>query len=73
MALDLLSIPAMLAEVERLYNITISDRRNCIRIDAVKAIECLKSWLRKNNISWVDTEVEAIVKQIIEEDKEMGV
>jgi hypothetical protein len=74
MALDLLSIPAMSAEVERLFsscNITISDRRNRIGIDAVEAIECLKSRLRKNNISWLDIEVEGKVQQIINEDKEM--
>jgi hypothetical protein len=59
MALDLLSIPAMSAEVERLFSsckITITDRRNRIGIDAVEAIECLKSWLRENNVTWVDEE-----------------
>ncbi|OAQ57382.1 hypothetical protein VFPPC_12483 [Pochonia chlamydosporia 170] len=59
MALDLLSIPAMSAEVERLFSsckITITDRRNRIGIDAVEAIECLKSWLRENNVAWVDEE-----------------
>jgi hypothetical protein len=57
MALDLLSIPAMSAEVERLFSscsITITDRRNRIGIDSVEAIECLKSWRRKDNITWVD-------------------
>ena len=56
-ALDLLSIPAMSAEVERLFSsckITITDRRNRIGIEAVEAIECLKSWLREDNIAWVD-------------------
>lgn len=51
--------PAMSAEVERLfssYKITITDRRNRIGIDAVEAIECLKSWLRENNVAWVDEE-----------------
>ena len=38
---------------------------------AVEAIECLKSWLRKNNISWLDIEVEAMVQQIAKEDKEI--
>ena len=35
---------------------TITDRRNRIGIDAVEAIECLKSWLRENNVAWVDEE-----------------
>jgi hypothetical protein len=64
MALDLLSIPAMSAEVERLFSsckITITDRRNQIGIDSVEAIECLKSWMRKNNINFVDNEVEDLV------------
>jgi hypothetical protein len=59
MAIDLLSIPAMSAEVERLFSsckITITDRRNRIGIDTVEAIECLKSWLRESNIAWVDEE-----------------
>jgi hypothetical protein len=74
MALDLLSIPAMSAEVERLFssaNITIIDCRNRIGVDAVEAIKCLKSWLRKDNISWLDSEVEALVQKVIEEDKEI--
>jgi hypothetical protein len=45
-ALDLLSIPAISAEVERLFSsckITITDRHNRIGINAIEAIECLKS------------------------------
>lgn len=60
LALDLLSIPAMSAEVERLFSsckISITDRRNQIGIDSVEAIECLKSWMRKNNINFVDSKV----------------
>ena len=48
MALDILSIPAMSAEPERLFSgakITITDRRNRIGIEAIEALECLKSWL----------------------------
>ena len=54
----------MSAEVERLFSsckITITDRRNQIGIDSVEAIECLKSWMRKNNINFVDNEVEDLV------------
>ena len=60
MALDILSVPAMSAEPERVFSsarITITDRRASLGIETVEAIECLKSWLRKDNISWVDTEV----------------
>ena len=57
MALDLLSIPAMSAEPERLFSgakITITDRRNRLGIDTIEAIESLKSWFRNDNIAWID-------------------
>ncbi|KFY79959.1 hypothetical protein V499_01108 [Pseudogymnoascus sp. VKM F-103] len=56
MALDILSIPAMAAEPERLFSgakITITDRRNSLEIEAIEAIECLKSWLRKDSVAAV--------------------
>jgi len=49
MALDVLSVLAMSAELERLFSgakITISDRRNRLRIHTLEALECLKSWLK---------------------------
>jgi hypothetical protein len=48
MALDVLLIPTMSAEPERLFSgakISITDRRNRLGIKSIKAIECLKSWL----------------------------
>jgi len=48
-ALDILSIPTMLVDLERLFlgtKITISDRRNRLRIYTIEALECLKSWLK---------------------------
>ena len=45
--MDILSIPAMSAEPERLFSrakITITDRRNRLGSDAIEALECLKSW-----------------------------
>ena len=47
MALDILSIPAMSASIERLFssaNITVSDRRNRLTPDTIEIIESLKSW-----------------------------
>jgi hypothetical protein len=52
-ALDILSIPAMSAEPERLFSgakITITDCRNRLGIESIKAIECLKSWLSTGSI-----------------------
>jgi hypothetical protein len=49
MALDILSIPAMSANPERLFSgakITISDRQNRLEILTVEALKCLKSWLK---------------------------
>jgi hAT family C-terminal dimerisation region len=48
MALDILSIPSMSADPERLFSgakITVSDRRNRLGIYTLEALECLKSWL----------------------------
>ena len=48
MALDILSIPAMAADPERLFSgakISITDRRNRLGIQTIEALECLKSWL----------------------------
>jgi len=49
MALNILSIPAMSADPERLFlgaKITISDRHNRLGIKTIQALECLKSWLK---------------------------
>ena len=49
MALDMLSIPAMSAEPERVFSrskITISDRRCRLGIKLIEVLECLKSWIR---------------------------
>lgn len=47
MALDVLAIPAMSVEVERVFSSTgllITDRRNRLKDDIVEAVECMKSW-----------------------------
>jgi hypothetical protein len=57
MALDILSIPAMSAEPERLFSgakITITDRRNRLGVDTIEHLECLKSWLNLSIHSWID-------------------
>jgi len=49
MALNLLSIPAMSAEPERLFSsckITITDRRNKLSGKVIEALECLRSWYK---------------------------
>ena len=53
MALDILAIPAMSAEVERVFSsasLTITDRRNRLGDKVVEAIECQKSWLQSGII-----------------------
>jgi hypothetical protein len=57
MAIDILSIPAMSAEPERLFSgarITITDRRNKLGIETIEAIESLKSWLKIRDFELVD-------------------
>jgi hypothetical protein len=47
MALDILSIPATSASIERLFssaNITVSNRRNHLTTDTIQIVENLKSW-----------------------------
>ena len=49
MAIELLSIPAMSAEPERLFSgakLTISDQRASLQAQTIEATECLKSWCR---------------------------
>jgi hypothetical protein len=53
MALDILSIPAMLAKPKRLFSdakITITNHRNRLGIKSIEAIKCLKSWLSKGSV-----------------------
>ena len=48
MAIDILLIPVMSADPERLFSsakISVSDRRNRLGIYTLEALECLKSWL----------------------------
>jgi hypothetical protein len=47
----------MSAKLERLFSgakITITNRRNRLGIESIKAIKCLKSWLGKGNIAFTD-------------------
>ena len=46
MALDMLSIPAMAADPERLFSsagLTVTDRRNSLSIQSIEALKCIKS------------------------------
>jgi hypothetical protein len=46
MALDMLSIPAMAADPERLFSsagLTVTDRRNNLSIQSIEELECIKS------------------------------
>jgi len=47
MALDILSIPAMTAGVQRLFSqakLMLTDRRNRLHMDGLEVVECMKSW-----------------------------
>jgi hypothetical protein len=49
MALNVLSVPAMSDEPERLFSsagLTLTDRRNRAGIDLIEALEQLKSWYK---------------------------
>jgi len=71
MALSMHSIPAMFAEVERVFSssrILISDRRNRLGDSVIAAVECLKSWERAglaqvDEVREVDELLKALEKQ----------
>jgi hypothetical protein len=63
MAVDILSIPAMSAEPERLFSgakIAITDRRNRLGSDVIEALECLKSWFGIRDFQGDEICVEAV-------------
>jgi hypothetical protein len=75
MALDILSIPAMSADPERLFSgakITISDRRNRLGIFTIEALECLKSWLNIQMLADDDEEDEGIQEEEMEDTRQEG-
>jgi hypothetical protein len=54
MALDMLLIPGMSAEPERLFSgakLSITDRRNRLSIESIEALECLKAWMGIQELS----------------------
>jgi hypothetical protein len=53
MGIELMSIPAMSDEPERVFSrakLLSSDRRNCLGDDIIQASECLKSWVQQGLI-----------------------
>src|SRR5271156_6886493 len=48
LASTVLSIPAMSAEVERVFSSTkmlVTERRSSLRVETIEANECLRSWI----------------------------
>ena len=75
MALDILLIPAMSADLKRLFlgaKIMISNRRNRLGIFIIKALECLKSWLKIQMLVDDDKEDEGIQEEEIEDIRQEG-
>jgi len=69
MAINILSIPAMSADPERLFlgaKITITDRRNRLGIKTIEALECLKSWI--GILEWESDKPEDENDEVIEQD-----
>ena len=59
MALDILSIPAMAAEPERLFSgvgVIVMERRNRLSAETIEVLECLKPWLGTHYITWFGSE-----------------
>src|ERR1700712_2953639 len=58
MALDILSIPAMEAEPERLFSsakATMTDKINQMKAETLEALESLKSWLGGHSTACLDS------------------
>ncbi|KFY94024.1 hypothetical protein V500_03458, partial [Pseudogymnoascus sp. VKM F-4518 (FW-2643)] len=56
-AIDVLSIPAMAAEPERLFSgaaHTLTKRRNRMKAGTLEMVECLKSWLGGHNTAFME-------------------
>ncbi len=73
MALDMLSIPAMSADPERLFSsakLLISDLRNKLGMDIIEAFECLKSWYKikgwEAESKWLE-EIVGVEPKLVEE------
>ena len=72
MALNMLSILAIAADVERLFSsagLTLTDRRNRMGVDLLEALECLKSWnkIKEFNI------MEPVVANSFQPSRQQGV
>ena len=68
MALDILTILAMLVAPKRLFslaNITISDRRNRLYADTTEAIECLKSQRKLKSSGDVELMLDQVTSQLV--------
>jgi hypothetical protein len=53
MAIDVLSIPAMSAEAERLFSsakLDVTDQRNSLSIQTLEVLQCLKSWCNSDAV-----------------------
>ena len=75
MALDILLIPVMSADLERLFSgvkITVSDRRNRLRIYTLEALECLKSWLKISTFLDDDEEDRGLDDVVKKESGQLG-
>jgi hypothetical protein len=67
MALEILSIPALSNEPERVFSgakITISDRQSCLGDHIIEALECCKSWQREGLIAGVHTEINEMERML---------
>ena len=62
MAIDILSIPAMSAEVERVF----SGAKITMGVSTIEAVECLKSWFRLDLFAQED------LNEMMEVDLDLG-
>lgn len=68
MAIDMLTIPSMSADAERIFSgckLQWTDRRNRLSVKTLESLECLKSWMNLDN--WEDNNSEHVLDDDVEE------
>ena len=68
MAINMLTIPAILDKLERIFSrakLTLTDQRNRLSIELLRAFKCLKSWYKLKEFYGSNALQEAIYRGIV--------
>ena len=68
MALDMLAIPSISGECERIFSsakLMLNDRRNRLNPDIIEANECLRNWFGKPNAAAFDGDDKELEDELV--------